>query len=145
MLTLLKGKAKRLLSVISMVTVLVLIATTLGIPLSQHLCGGKVVSQKIYGSSTLCAMGTAHISNGELSLSALPCCDTKNELQAVKDIDNDGPSYTSPSASTNFDYIALPVSSEWIPRSKAVSEFRNILSPPLLQRDIVLEFRAILI
>lgn len=145
MMSFLKEKAKRQLSVISLVTVLFLFVATLGIPLSQHLCGGKVVSQNIYGTPRICSMGFTHIPPDQVSLGTVPCCDSRSELQAADGLENDGPSISSVRILSSIEPIIFSESILWKPSNQVEFVFRGNLSPPLIRKDLVLEYRVLLI
>jgi hypothetical protein len=79
----------KLRATFSLVAVCFLLLASVGIPLSQHWCGGKVVSARLYGHSASCGMMDRDASRGH-SLSAPPCCNNVQSLQAATGLENDG-------------------------------------------------------
>ena len=123
--------------------VLLLFVASLGIPLSQHLCAGQIYSQAFYGSPAPCSMQPDEQAPGSVSLSPVPCCDDRHELLAASGLENDGPRALLISPELALDLGFRVQALAYMP-AKSLYPL-GYTGPPLPGKDVVLEFRVLLI
>ena len=143
MVSLFHGKALK--SAVSLMAVLVLFVATLGIPLSQHLCGGQVYSQSFYGAAQPCSMQSEPSPSGAEHLGQAPCCANQHELQAASGLENDGPRALPISPELALDLGFRVQALAYMPDSPKSLYPLGYTGPPLPGKDVVLEFRVLLI
>lgn len=113
----------------------------LGIPLSQHLCHGEVVSSSLYRQAPSCAGASESPLAHEFS--SPPCCAQNLELQKNDEIAPD----RSNAGSTPLPLLALAsdeLTRSDIPHIRTISSWAHVPEPPTTP-DLILIYGTLLI
>ena len=134
---------RKIRAAFSFIAVCFLFLATVGIPLNQHWCGGKVFSERLYANTASCPMMSEHGHPG-VSIEAVPCCSNTHSLQAAEGLDNDGIALAAKPIVQVASFAMVEVALLSLPQHNAL-EASVTESPPWVQRDIVLESHSYLI
>lgn len=126
----------------AMLAVAFLFLATVGIPVGTHWCGGKVYKVNLYSLAESCM--PVSIPSDEVAIGHEACCKDQLDLLAAKDLDNDGaPQIAKAPVQPELVLESVPAPA-WLTASHMDLPVR-IHSPPPKVRDLVVEFRTLLI
>lgn len=120
----------------------VFLFASVGIPLSQHLCGGEIVSTRIYAEAPSCGMPEEQGTG--VGLDNPPCCQTQHALLAAQNLENDGPT-----SAIQIDPSVLPLfddeSALQIFSTPSGIQFEQAQGPPGPKPDLLALYQTYLI
>lgn len=129
----------------SLLMVCALWIATLGIPLSQHWCGGNLVASSLYSTAPSCGMPVEQ-STTQSEVRTPPCCKSETQLLAATGLDNDGALQSTASAPNPISF-ALPSHDIWTSKAPLATNygFDSQGPPPRATRDLIALFQTYLI